>query len=259
MQQQAEQPQRLVDEAWDDGPRYTEERAAPKRSFPVRRCALWAGEQEVLASTLELLSLTLRFGAVALPVEGYAGVSTAPDQRRRGYMKRLFPRSMRSATERVSVACRYGIADFYPRFGFVACLHETEYRVRLSAARRLEPVAEGALRTGSLADLPAMRALFNQVHGERPWSVARAAHWDAIPRSREWRPGADISVAGSGGTLIPDDGDLLRLVFGYERFDRVPEERRGAGPKLWEVAAAWFPGGGTSVLAEPFAHELHRY
>ena len=40
MEQHAEPPQRLVDEACDNGLRYTEERAAAKRGFPVRRYAL---------------------------------------------------------------------------------------------------------------------------------------------------------------------------------------------------------------------------
>ena len=61
-----------------------------------------------------------------------------------------------------------------------------------------------------------------------------------------------------GGALLPDDGDLLQLAFGYERFDDVPEQRRGADPGLAEEAA-WFPGGGTPVLAEPFGHHLDDY
>ena len=384
MEQQSEQPQRLVDEVWDDGLRYTEEQAAPKRSFPVRRCTLWAGEPEAPVSKLELLSLDVRFGAVTMPVEGYCAVNTAPGHRRHGYMDRLMRRSLRSAGERVSVVCLYGIADFYPRFGFVTCQRGTEWRVSLHSTRRLAPVPEGALRAGDLTDVPAMRDLFNQVHGERPWSLARSADWDRIPRSREWRTGAEIRHAGRGGiltgyaviqetmfgwrhdhlllheivardpatagmlladaaqraraldyerivfhepsdsavaraaraigcevvyrhyvasggmaalldrerfldalgpelvrraavahvaeaaqlpaaaalrggALLPDDGDLLQLAFGYERFDQVPVERRGSDPGLWEVAAAWFPGGGTPVLAEPFAHHLDDY
>ena len=229
-----------------------------------------------------------------------------------------------------------------------------------------------------------MRALFNSVHGERPWSIARADDWDRIPRTRDWRPGADIVVAGNGGDLsgyaviqetcfgwrpkhlrvheivardqatagmmlaaaarrarrldherivfqepgdsavarvargigceavhrhyaasggmaalldrgrfldalrpelarraaaarvpeaaqvpalaalrggglLPGDGDLLQLAFGYERFDNVPEERRGNDSELWELAHAWFPGGGSRVLAEPFGHSLDQY
>lgn len=383
MERESEQPQRLVDEVWDDGMRYTEEWTTPKRGFPSRRCALWAGEGEKPVSTLVLLSLDVRFGAQVLPVEGYAAVNTAPEHRCRGYMGRLMRRSLRSASERVSVACLYGIANFYPRFGFVTCQRGAQWRVSLHSTRRLAPVPEGALRAGGLSDVPAMRALFNQVHGERPWSVARAADWDRIPRTREWRPGAEIRLAGRGnltgytviqetmfgerhdhlllhevvardpatagmlladaarrarqldyerivfhepsdsavahaarrigcevvyryygaaggmaavldrgqfldalgselarraaaacvaeaaqlpaaaalraGALLPDDGDLLQLAFGYERFDQVPEERRGSDPGLWEVAAAWFPGGGTTVLAEPFAHNLDHY
>ena len=384
MEQQSEQPRRLVDEAWDDGLRYTEEWVEPKRSFPSRRCALWAGDGEEPVSTLVLLSMSVRFGAPALPVEGYAAVNTAPGQRRRGYMDRLFRRSLRSAAQRVNVVCLYGIEDFYPRYGFATCQRGTQWRVSLYATRRLPPVAEGTLRTGGTSDLPAMRALYNAVHGERPWTVARAADWDRLPREREWRPGAEICLAGRGdaltgyaviqgqafgwrhdhlllhevvardpatarmllaeaarrarrldyerivfhepsdsavariarrigceavyrhyaaaggmaalldrgrfldalrpelarraaavrvgeaaqrpalaalrgGVLLPDDGDLLQLAFGYERFDQVPEERRGSDPGLWEVAQAWFPGGGTPVLEEPFAHLLDDY
>ncbi len=384
MEQQSEQPRRLVDEAWEGGLRYTEEWAEPKRGFPSRRCALWAGAGDEPVSTLVLLGMHARFGALALPVEGYAAVNTAPEQRRGGYMGRLLRRSLRSAGERVSVVCLYGIADFYPRYGFVTCQRGAEWRVSLYDTRRLAPVAEGALRPGAVSDLPAMRALFNDVHGRRPWTVARADDWDRLPRARPWRPGAEICLAARGdaltgyavireeafgwrrdhlqldevvardldtarlllaeaarrarqldyerivfhepsdsavaraaraigcevvyrhyaagggmaalldrgrfldgfrpelarraaaarvseaaqlpvlaalrgGLLLPDDGDLLQLAFGYERFDQVPEERRGSDPGLWEVAQAWFPGGGTPVLEEPFAHRLDVY
>lgn len=384
MEQQSEQPRRLVDEAWDDGLRYTEEWVAPKRSFPSRRCALWAGDGERPVSALVLLSMAVRFGALALPVEGYAAVSTPPEHRRRGYVDRLLRRSLRSAAQRVNVVCLYGIEDFYPRYGFVTCQRGTEWRVSLYDTRRLPPVPEGALRTGSLSDLPAMRRLYNDVHGARPWTVARAADWDRIPRTGDWRPGAEICLAGRGdfltgyavireqpfgwrhdhlllnevvardlptarmllaeaarrarrldyqrivfhepgdstvarvaraigceavyrhyaaaggmaalldrgqfvdemrpelarraaaarvteaaqlptlaalrsGVLLPDHGDLLQLAFGYERFDHVPEERRGGDPDLRHVAQAWFPGGGTTVLAEPFGHLLDDY
>ena len=384
MEQQAKQAERLVEEAWDGGLRYTEERVEPRRSFPSRRCALWADDAEEPVSSLALLGMDVRFGALALPVEGYAAVSTPPEHRRRGYMDRLFRRSLRSAARRVSVACLYGIADFYPRFGFVTCQRDIEWRVSLYNTRRLPAVPEGALRAGSQSDLPAIRALYNSVHGARPWSIVRADHWDRIPRTREWDPGADIVVAGTGdclsgyalieerflgwrpkhllvheivardqatagmlladvarrarrldherivfqepgdsavaraarsigcetvhrhyaaaggmaalldrgrfldglepelarraaaariptaaqvpalaalrgGALLPGGGDLLQLAFGYERFDDVPEARRGNDSGLWDVAQAWFPGGGSRVLAEPFGHTLDQY
>ena len=384
MEQPDTKPERLVEEAWDGGLRYTEEWVDPKRSFPSRRCALWAGDGEEPVSTLVLLSMRVRFGALALPVEGYAAVNTAPRQRRGGYMGRLLRRSLRSARERVSVVCLYGIADFYPRYGFVTCQRGAEWRVSLYDMRRLPAVAAGTLRPGAPSDLPAMRALYNDVHGARPWTVARADDWDRIPRARPWSPGAEICLASRGdvltgyavireeafgwrrghlqldevvardldtarlllaeaarrarhldyerivfhepgdsavarvaraigcevlhrhyaaaggmaalldrerflaelrpelarraaaarvgeaaqmpalaalrdGVLLPDHGDLLQLAFGYERFDQVPEVRRGSDPGLWEVAQAWFPGGGTPVLEEPFAHPLDDY
>lgn len=97
-------------------------------------------------SSLVLLGMDVRFGAPALPVEGYAGVSMPPEHRRRGYMDRLFRRSLGGAARRVSVACLYGIADFYPRFGFVTCQRDIEWSVSLYNTQRLAPVPDGALR-----------------------------------------------------------------------------------------------------------------
>ena len=381
----ARQPERLLEETWQDGLRYTEEWGEPKRSFARRRCALWSGDHAQPVSKLALLTLELRFGALALPVEGYEGVSTPPEHRRRGYMARLLRRSLASARQRVSVACLFGVDDFYPRFGFVTCVADCELRVDLDNARRLDPVVDGAVRAGGPADLPAMRALYNQVHAARPWTAARGPTWDRLPRAGEWEPGSEIhlaqrggelhgylvlrapmfgwrarrfelreivardtasagvllacalqrarqlnydrivvheppdspvarvaravgcevvhrySAAGGGmarildrarfvdgiaaelarraraagvtesvaapalaalraGALVPDDGDLLRLVVGYQRFDEVAEERRGGGDDAARAAsAAWFPGGGGAVLPVPFAHRLDHY
>ena len=378
------QPERLLEETWDDGLRYTEERGEPKLSFPRRRCGLWSGEHPEPVSRLGLVTLDLRFGATALPVEGYEGVSTPPEHRRRGYMARLLRRSLASARRRVSVVCLFGIDDLYPRFGFVTCVADSELRVDLDNARRLGGAGDDAVRGGCCADLPAMRALYNQVHGTRPWTVARGPTWDRVPREGEWQAGSEVHLverdgilqgyvvlrsclfgwrsrrfelreivardtaaaarllayalhrarqlnydritvhephdssvaqvarsvgceqvnrywaAGGGmgkivdrerfvdaiaaelvrracaagvaeslaapalaalrdGTLVPDDGDLLRLVVGYQRLDEVADERQGGDTAERAVAAAWFPGGGSAVLPVPFAHHLDHY
>ena len=196
-----QQPERLTEEVWEDGLRYTEERGEAKLTFPCRRCELLRADHDAPVSKLSLLSLELRFGAVALPVEGYAGVSTPPPHRRRGYMARLLRRSLRSSQERVSVACLFGIEDFYPRFGFVTCVALSELRVFLGSGRRLGPLAAGAVRAGSAADLPALRSLYNQVHATRPWTVARGPTWDRLPRARDWEPGSEVFLAERGGEL----------------------------------------------------------
>ena len=378
------QPERLLEETWDDGLRYTEEQGESKLSFPRRRCALWSGEHPEPVSRLGLLTLELRFGATALPVEGYEGVSTPPEHRRRGYMARLLHRSFASARRRVSVVCLFGIDDFYPRYGFVTCVADSELRVDLDNARRLGGAGDDAVRGGGGADLPAMRALYNRVHATRPWTVARGPAWDRVPQAGEWQPGSEVHVverdgtlqgyvvlrshlfgwrsrrfelreivardtasasallayalqrarqlnydrmtvheppdssvaqvarsvgceqvnrywaSGGGmgkivdrerfvdaiaaeltrrahavgvaesvatpalaalrdGTLVPDDGDLLRLVVGYQRLGEVAAERQGVAAAERAVAAAWFPGGGGAVLPVPFAHHLDHY
>ena len=61
-----------------------------------------------------------------------------------------------------------------------------------------------------------------------------------------------------GGTLIPDDGALLRLTLGYQRYDDLdlaePEDRQVSA-----VCRAWFPGGGGTVLPLGVAHEMDEY
>ena len=378
------QPERLLEETWDDGLRYTEEQGETKLSFPRRRCALWSGEHPEPVSKLGLLTLELRFGATALTVEGYEGVSTPPEHRRRGYMERLLRRSLASARRRVSVVCLFGIDDFYPRYGFVTCVADSELRIDLHDARRLGGAGDEAVRGGGCADLPAMCALYNRVHAIRPWTVARGPAWDRVPREGAWQPGSEVHLverdgmlqgyvvlraglfgwrsrrfelreivacdtataalllayaldrarqlnydritvheppdslvaqvarrvgceqvnrywaSGGGmgrivdrgrfvdaiatelarrahaagvaesvaapalaalrdGTLVPDDGDLLRLVVGYQRLDEVAAERQGGADAERAVAAAWFPGGGGAVLPVPFAHHLDHY
>ena len=378
------QPERLLEETWDDGLRYTEERGETKLSFPRRRCALWSGEHPEPVSRLGLLTLELRFGATALTVEGYEGVSTPPEHRRRGYMARLLRRSLASARRRVSVVCLFGIDDFYPRYGFVTCVADSELRIELNDARRLGGAGDEAVRGGGSADLPAMCALYNRVHATRPWTVARGPAWDRVPREGAWQPGSEVHLverdgtlqgyvvlraglfgwrsrrfelreivardtataalllayaldrarqlnydritvheppdstvaqvarrvgceqvnrywaSGGGmgrivhrgrfvdaiatelarrahaagvaesvaapalaalrdGTLVPDDGDLVRLVVGYQRLDEVAAERQGGADPERAVAAAWFPGGGGAVLPVPFAHHLDHY
>ena len=98
--------------------------------------------------------------------------------------------------------------------------------------------------------------------------VDRARFVDAIAAElarRARAAGVSESVAAPAqaalrdGTLVPDDGDLLRLVVGYQRLDEVADERQGGADAERAVAAAWFPGGGGAVLPVPFAHHLDHY
>ena len=106
------------------------------------------------------------------------------------------------------------------------------------------------------AEAIAERLTMAGIEVERVESVGN--HWGPAVRVGEAAQRPALAAL-RGGVLLPDDGDLLQLAFGYERFDQVPEERRGSDPGLWEVAQAWFPGGGTPVLEEPFAHLLDDY
>ena len=211
--------------------------------------------------------MDVRFGALVLPVEGYAAVSTpagAPPPRLHGPPHAPFVAQCRTAGERRLPVWDRGL--LYPRFGFVTCQRGTEWRVSLYNTRRLPPVPEGALRAGSLSDVPAPatmppRGAWRHCSTGGGSSTRCVPSWRAGPRgcasrrrrsSPPWRRCAAAFCFRTTATCCNWPSE-------YERFDDLPEERRGADRGLWEVAAAWFPGGGTRVLAEPFAHRLDDY
>jgi GNAT superfamily N-acetyltransferase len=59
--------------------------------------------------------------------------------------------------------------------------------------------------------------------------------------------------------IVAEDSALLRLLLGYWSLG----DARAAGTEIPDrygrICAAWFPGGGTSLLPAPYAHKLDRY
>ena len=57
------------------------------------------------------------------------------------------------------------------------------------------------------------------------------------------------------GHLVPDDGELLRLMVGYE----AAGDGTGESAERETLLGAWFPGGGSPALPIPYAHRLDYY
>ena len=61
------------------------------------------------------------------------------------------------------------------------------------------------------------------------------------------------------GEIIEDNQDLLRLLLGY--WSAADLDRAGVSipDGTYALLAAWFPGGGTPALLQPYAHRIDRY
>ena len=80
------------EETLASGLKYTEETGRTARSLPIRECSLWQAGVDEPISDLTILSFRQRFGAVAIPAEGIAGVETQPAFRRQGHVRALLTR-----------------------------------------------------------------------------------------------------------------------------------------------------------------------
>jgi predicted acetyltransferase len=86
------------------------------------------------------------------------------------------------------------------------------------------------------------------------------------PELRRRLPNADLHVAHTtafdalcSGAILPDSRDLLRLLVGYWSTTDARAYAVELPAQHEHVLDAWFPGGGTRMLALPYAHTLDRY
>jgi len=221
--------QPLHEESLGDGLRYAEEPLEKPRRFPGRRCVLLRDGVEGHVSSCVLVEYRQRFGSVALPVLGFAGVMTPPEHRRRGYALQMLRTAIRRAAERADVLLLYGIEGLYPKVGFAACAYDCEIRVSVRDAMRR---AWGGLpvRPFRAEDLPAMCECYNREHACRPWTAVheKATYRGAAPQE-DWSPGEECVV-------VERDGEMLGYVvcsasrFGAPRTPSV-SEICAAGPE----------------------------
>jgi GNAT superfamily N-acetyltransferase len=61
------------------------------------------------------------------------------------------------------------------------------------------------------------------------------------------------------GKIIPDNGVLLRLLTGCWSLSEAQESGTSVPDKYEQALSAWFPGGGSRYLPQPYSHILDRY
>ena len=179
--------------------RYTEEKRRNEPGPPVRDCSLWQAGVDRPVSDLNLMSFRQRFGAVSIPAEGIGGVETLPEFRRRGYVRMVLERAIAGVATRVPIVfVSEAIEDLYEKFGCVSCLAEGYLSIHLRNLDRMAGRAPAAsssrVRSFSPADLPAMVALYNKVHAQRPWTHERQPAWNHLRDTQIWQPGSEVLI-----------------------------------------------------------------
>ncbi|MBD3239155.1 MAG: GNAT family N-acetyltransferase [Chitinivibrionales bacterium] len=193
----------LYEESLDKGMRYTEKWSHQPGRRPRRLCELWLDGVEGHIAYLGLVSFNQRFGAIAVPSEGFAGVATPPQHRRKGYLGVLFRKAVARAAQRVDVAFLYGVQGLYAKYGFTGCYTDCRLRIAVRDAEHAPSVEGLTVRPMKPSDHAAMVTLFNEEHKVRPWSHERHAETYPGPRMVEdWDRGEIGLVAESDGRLL---------------------------------------------------------
>ena len=100
------------------------------------------------------------------------------------------------ATRAPIVFVSEAIEDLYEKFGCVTCLAEGYLSIHLRNLDRMAGRAPAAsssrVRSFSPADLPAMVALYNKVHAQRPWTHERQPAWNHLRDTQIWQPGSEV-------------------------------------------------------------------
>jgi hypothetical protein len=190
------------------GLRYVEVVGSSARGLPMRRCRLFSGELPV--SELEVVSFRQRFGAVSVAAEGIGGVETQLEFRRRGHVSRLLRQVVIGMARRVDVGfVSDAIEGLYETFGFVNALAEGRLVIPVRTVERaLGDLAADNVRDGTVDDLPAAVALYNDEHRQRPWTHDRPSDWNRMRPHETWRPGTrmlahDVDGALAGYAFLP--------------------------------------------------------
>jgi hypothetical protein len=202
------------------------------------RVVLLDGERPV--SWLWVIPFHLRIGCAVVRMDGIGGVGTEEDCRRRGYSRRVLEetvRWMRSGDGALSML--YGIPDYYPRFGYATA--GPEHLATLPAATHALPRGWHC-RAGSLADMPALRRLYDDSLAEAVGAALRppgGPTWTGlVGRLQEWA----------------DAGDELRV---------VQDPRGEVAAYLWRDSQHWYPRAlasdhpGAFVLGEVVVRDRH--
>lgn len=187
--------------------RYTEE-LDPNDERSRRACSLYAQGIDEPVSELELVPFRCRVGEAVAYAEGFAGVSTRPEHRGKGYIRVLFRRAMAGIGTRSNLSFLYGIEGLYGKFGFVSSLPESSMQIWI---RRLPAAPEPGHRARSVRrdhpdrerELGHVVSLYNEIHSRRPWTHVRDGSTVAkLAEESSWRPAPETVLVYRGDAPV---------------------------------------------------------
>jgi predicted N-acetyltransferase YhbS len=175
-----------------------------------------------------VIPFTIRIESALVRMDGIGGVGTAEEHRNRGYSRRVLQAAVEfMRTGDAALSTLYGIADFYPKFGYatLAPFHV----IRLTAPDRIPDLPVGyTARPLTQSDIPELLRLYHQNTRRQVGPIERD----------------DASRSVARLTEAADQPDECRVVL------REPDAIVGY---LWRGSKAWWTStreGDSLVLAE---------
>ncbi len=156
-----------------------------------------------MLSGLWLWPLKVRIGSVVVRMGGIGGVGTPSEHRRKGYSRIVMDDSMAYMIEHGwEMGLLYGIADFYPKFGYAVAMASQNFTMKTRETERAR--SRHRVRKMRPGDIPAMLRLYHRSNALRTGAVVRTAgKWDPAYKGSGWRKGAVVSVfTGKGGKVV---------------------------------------------------------
>ena len=160
-------------------------------------------EDEQDVSRLWIHEYQMRFGTARLKLGGIAGVGTKEEHRNRGYSRRVMEDSTAFMTENgFDVAMLFGIADFYPKFGYATALPETW--VEFDTAEAQAAVSTYRVRKFETEDVPTILALYAANNAERTGTPLRDE-----TRWKDFKMGSNFGIDADPFVILNDAGEVI--------------------------------------------------
>jgi len=152
----------------------------------VWKVSLSVGD-ETNVSRLWIFEHQMRLGSAVLKMGGIGGVGTNEKHRMNGYAARVMEDSTALMVEHgFDIAMLFGIANFYPKFGYATALPES--RLTFKTADACEAVQSYAVRKFEMRDASKMLEIYAANNAERTGTLVRdAARWRGFKMGSSFR------------------------------------------------------------------------
>jgi predicted acetyltransferase len=137
-----------------------------------------------VVSELSVIDYEIRIGTAHVRMAGIGGVHTDGAHRMKGYARRLLEDTVRYMTDGgYDVSMLFGIAKFYPKFGYAMCLPSYKFTIQTRDAEDAGQLIQhpdrcrtrpSRTRSSKDADAQALSAIYEQNNQGRVCSVVRS-------------------------------------------------------------------------------------